>query len=135
MLMRAYSIDLRKKIVNAIPRGRANAELPSIFGMRISSVKRYMKIAQEEGSLGPKKAPGKRRKLDESGMKLLQEDVHAWPAAPPMSKEGRVPYTPGCKVSKSTICQTIKRLGSTPEKGSMGAGERDEWMRAACGGR
>ncbi len=85
-LMRAYSVDLRKKIVDAIRHGRPKVEVARIFGVGISSVKRYMKMAQEEGSLDPKKAPGRKRKLDESGMKLLEEDLRARPAAPPTSR-------------------------------------------------
>ncbi len=54
-LMRAYSVDLRKKIVDAIRHGRPTVEVARIFGVGISSVKRYMKLAQEEGSLNPKK--------------------------------------------------------------------------------
>jgi transposase len=56
-------------------------EVARIFGVGISSVKRYTKMAEEEGSLDPKKAPGKKRKLDESGMKLLQEDLRGRPTA------------------------------------------------------
>ena len=52
-------------------------EVARIFGVGISSVKRYMKMAQEEGSLNPKKAPGKKRKLDENGRKLREEDLRA----------------------------------------------------------
>ena len=66
-LMRGYSADLRKKIVDAVRRRRPKAEVARIFGVGISSVKRYTKMAEEEGSLDPKKAPGKKRKLDESG--------------------------------------------------------------------
>ena len=76
-LMRAYSVDLRKKVVDAIRHGRPKVEVARIFGVEISSVKLYMKMAEEEGALDPKKAPGKKRKLDESGMKLLQEDLRA----------------------------------------------------------
>jgi transposase len=62
--MRANSVDLRKKIVAAIRCGRSKIEVARIFGVGISLVKRYTtKTAQGEGSLDPKRAPGKRRKL------------------------------------------------------------------------
>jgi transposase len=80
-LMRAYSVDLRKKIVDAFRRRRAKAEVARIFGVGISSVKRYTKMAGEEGSPDPKKAPGNKGKLDESGRKPLEEDLRARPAA------------------------------------------------------
>jgi transposase len=34
--MRAYSVDLRKKIIEAIRRGRPKAEVARIFGVGIS---------------------------------------------------------------------------------------------------
>ena len=96
-------------------------EVARIFGVGISSVKRYMKMAQEEGSLNPKKAPGKKRKLDESGMKLLQEDLRARPTATYEQRAEFLDELLGVRVSKSTICRTIKRLGYTRKK--------DQWAR------
>jgi transposase len=51
-LMRAYSVDLRKKMVDAVRRRRPKAEVARIFGVGISSVKRYTKMADEEGVAG-----------------------------------------------------------------------------------
>jgi transposase len=45
--MRAYSVGLRKKLVDAIRHGKPKAEVARIFGVGISSVKRYMKVAEE----------------------------------------------------------------------------------------
>jgi len=59
--MRAYSLDLRNKIVEAVKRGVPKAEAARTFGVGISSVKRYVKMAEESLSLAPKKAPGKRK--------------------------------------------------------------------------
>jgi transposase len=87
--MRAYSLDLRKKIVEAVKRGVPKAEAARTFGVGISSVKRYVKMVEESCSLAPKKAPGKRKKLDERGMRLLRE-----PRISPCGQtqgEGRVP--------------------------------------------
>ena|SRR3712207_3024363 len=81
-LMRAYSVDLTEKIVVDAVLGRAMSkeEAARTFGVGISSVKRYVHKAQRGESLAPGIAPGKKRKLDESGAKLLEEDLHARPA-------------------------------------------------------
>jgi transposase len=115
-LMRAYSVDLRKKIVNAVRRGRPKAEVARIFGVGISSVKRYMKMAEVDGSLDPKKAPGKKRKLDETGMMLLEEDLRARPTATYEQRANFLDALLGMRVSKSTICRAVKRLGYTRKK-------------------
>ncbi len=122
--MRGYSVDLRKKILDAIRRGRPKAEVARIFGVGISSVKRYMKMAEEKGSLAPKKAPGKKRKLDESGRKLLEEDLRARPAATYEQRATFLDALLGVRVSRSTICREIKRLGYTRKK--------DRWVRASA---
>jgi transposase len=118
--MRGYSVDLRKKIVDAVRRRRPTAEVARIFGVGISSVKRYTKMAEEEGSLDPKKAPGKKRKLDESGRKLLEEDLRARPAATHEQRANFLDALIGVRVSKATIC----RLGHTRKK--------DRWARASA---
>ena len=115
-LMRAYSVDLRKKIVDAFRRQRPKAEAARIFGVGISSVKRYTKMAEEVGSPDPKKAPGKKRKLDESGRKLLEEDLRARPAATHERRANFLDALIGVRVSKATICRGIKHLGHTRKK-------------------
>ena len=41
--MRAYSEDLRKKIVTALERGMSKAEAARTFDVSLSSVKRYVR--------------------------------------------------------------------------------------------
>ena len=62
-LMRAYSVELRKIIVDTIRHGRPKVEVARIFGLGFSWVRRYTEIAEEEGLLGPRKAPGEKSKL------------------------------------------------------------------------
>ena len=47
--MNAYSEDLRKKIVEAKERGMPTVEVARTFGVGLSSVKRYAKMAREKG--------------------------------------------------------------------------------------
>ena len=53
-----------------------------LFGVNLSSVKRYLRIAQRGASLAPrKKGGGRPPKTDQSTEKLLREDVKERPAA------------------------------------------------------
>jgi transposase len=63
--MRAYSEDLRQKIVDAIQRGMPKAQAARTFGVGISTIKRYAIKAEKGESLMPGKAPGKQPKMDE----------------------------------------------------------------------
>jgi transposase len=54
--MRAYSEDLRKKIVAAIERGMSKAQAARTFDVSLSSVKRYSRTASQGGSLKPRRS-------------------------------------------------------------------------------
>ena len=120
--MKAYSLDLREKIVDGVlRRGMPKAQAARTFGVGATSVKRYVKLREEGKPLSPRKAPGKKGKLGQSAMKLLEEDLHARPT---LSYEQRAHYlfkVLGERVSTSTICRMIKRLGYTRKK--------DRWVR------
>ena len=77
--MKAYSKDLREKIVDAIGRGMPKAQAARTFGVGISTVKRYASKAQRGEPLEPGKAPGKRPKMDERLRKLLEGDLKERP--------------------------------------------------------
>ncbi len=78
--MKAYSVDLREKIVAAVGHGMSKAQAARTFGVGATSVKRYVTLAEQGKPLSPGKAPGKKSKLDESGVKLLEEDLRSRPA-------------------------------------------------------
>jgi transposase len=74
--MKAYSEDLRKKIVASIEqRGMSKAQTARLFDVSLSSVKRYSRTATQGGSLEPRKSPGRPRKADEKAQLLLRKDV------------------------------------------------------------
>jgi len=70
----AYSIDLRKKIVEAYQRGTTSlSKTATNFNVSIASVKRYLKQYREEGNLLPKKGDkGRPSKVDEIGYEAIQ---------------------------------------------------------------
>ena len=115
--MKAYSKDLRRKIVDAIERGMRKAEAARTFGVGISTVKRYASKIQRGEPLQPGKAPGKRPKMDEQVRKLLQEDLHERPFITLQQRCDYVEAISGVSVSRSTMCRAIARIGSTRKKG------------------
>ena len=115
--MKAYSEDLRRKIVDAIERGMPKAEAARTFGVGISTVKRYASKIQRGEPLQPGKAPGKRPRMDEQVRKLLQEDLHERPFITLQQRCDYVEAISGVSVSRSTMCRAIARIGSTRKKG------------------
>jgi transposase len=115
--MKAYSKDLRQKIVDAVRRGMSKAQAACTFGVGISTVKRYSTKAQRGESLEPGKAPGKRPKMDERLRKLLEEDLKERPFVTLRERCDYVEAMSGVSVSRSAMCRAIARIGSTRKKG------------------
>ena len=115
--MKAYSEDLRRKIVDAVERGMPKAQTAKTFGVGITTVKRYASKARRGESLEPGKAPGKRRKMDEKVSKLLEEDLHERPFVTLRERCDYIEAISGVSVSRSTVCRAIARIGSTRKKG------------------
>jgi transposase-like protein len=63
--MKSYSEDLRKKIVAAVERGTSKSETARLFGVGLSSVKRYVGMASSGESLEPRRRgpAGLRRRM------------------------------------------------------------------------
>jgi transposase len=120
--MKAYSEDLRQQVVEALNRGTNKSQAAHLFGVSLSSVKRYAKMAGEGTTLAPRKAPGKRSKIDEHGRRLLHADLKERPAATLPERCKFLERVVRVRVSESTICRLLKRLGWSRKK--------DLWVRA-----
>ena len=120
--MKAYSEDLRKKIVEALLRGIGKSEAARLFGVSFSSIKRYARTAREGRPLTPKKNPGKRPKLGRSARALLEADLDERPAATLSQRRRFLQGIIGVLVSNSTVSRLIKRLRYTRKK--------DRWVLA-----
>ena len=114
--MRAYSMDLRTKIIESVKKDLSKGETARRFGVHRATVKRYCKRLDERGTLEPDKLPGKRPKLDEKAGKLLVEDLRRRPWATHSQRAEFLSAVCGVRVSESTICRAIKRLSHSRKK-------------------
>jgi transposase len=118
--MRAYSEDLRKKIVAAIERGVSKAQTARLFDVSLSSVKRYSKTAREGGSLEPRKSPGRPRIVDQKAQVLLEKDVQERPSATISQRRHFLEHISATTLSDSTVRRLMKRLGFSQKNGQWG---------------
>jgi transposase len=118
--MRAYSEDLRKKIVAAIGRGMSKAQAARTFDVSLSSVKRYSRTASQGGSLEPRRSPGRPRKADEKARLLLEKDVEERPSAAIGQRRRFLEHVTGTTLSYSTVRRLMKRLGFSQKNGRWG---------------
>ncbi|MDP9412355.1 MAG: helix-turn-helix domain-containing protein [Actinomycetota bacterium] len=114
--MRAYSLDLRKKIVESVNKGVPKAETARRFGVDRATVKRYCKQLDERGTLEPRKAPGKAPKLDRKAMKVLVEDLEERPWATHSQRAEFLFAVVGVRVSEPTVCRAVGRLRRSRKK-------------------
>ena len=122
--MNAYSLDLRKKIVEAKQRGAPTSEVARTFGVGASTVKRYAATAREGRSLAPKKRPGSKPKMDEAAVRLLEADLRERPTATLPQRREFLSGVAGVRVSESTLSRALRRLGWSRKK--------DRWERASA---
>lgn len=115
--MKAYSEDLRKKILQAVDRGMPKSEAARTFGVSRSSIKRYAAARREGRPLTPKKHPGSKPKLDENARKLLEADVEGRPAITLKDRCRFLEEMVGVSVSESTLSRLLRKMGFSPKEG------------------
>ena len=116
--MKAYSEDLRRKVVEAVQqRQMGKSEAARTFGVSLSSVKRYVSRARQGSSLSPRKHPGPRPKLDERARRLLEAEVENRPAVTLRERCRFLEGVAGVSVSESTLSRLLRRMGFSPKEG------------------
>ena len=109
--MRAYSKDLRLRVLAAVDRGMPRGEVAEIFGVSVSTLKRYLSLRRETGGVEAKPIPGpaapKRTALEEGlpAQVLLNPDLTLEEHCELFEEER------GVTVSTATMSRALKALG------------------------
>jgi transposase len=114
--MKAYSEDLRRKIVDALKRGIPKSEAASLFGVSLSSVKRFARMEREGDSLAPRKPPGRPPKINDTTRRLLEADLADRPAATASERRRYLERMTGESMSDSTLRRLVRKLGHSRKK-------------------
>lgn len=109
--MKAYSIDLRARIVQAVANGMSKAEAARVYDVGLSTVKRYVKQRAAAGHLRPKPLPGRARRIGAAAEAALRAQVAAHPDATLDEHRRRWAAAGGAAVSRATMSRTLVRLG------------------------
>ena len=114
--MRAYSTDLKERLVRAVADGQPMREAARRFGVTVVTVKRAVVQHRETGSLAPKPIPGCPRRIGPDQEAQLRARLEAAPDAPVL--EHCVWWTEqyGQELSEATMWRAIRRLGGTHKK-------------------
>lgn len=114
--MKAYSEDLRWKIVGALKRGTTKNEAVSLFGVSLSSVKRFARMERNGVPLTPGKPPGRPPKSNDITRRLLAADLADRPAATAAERRRYLERMTGESMSDSTVRRLVRRLGHSRKK-------------------
>ena len=114
--MRAYSTDLRERIVRVVADGQPMREAARRFGVSVSAVKRYIVRQQETGSLERTPIPGGPRKIGREQEAVLQARLQAAPDATVLEHGAWWAEHQGQQLSEATMWRAIRRLGWTQKK-------------------
>ena len=114
--MKAYSDDLRQRILHAVDQGHRQAEIAAAFQVSVATIKRYLKLRRDTGQVTIKPIPGRPPKqraaleAELSGQLAAHRDVT-------LAEHCRIfQATHGQQVSRDTMRRAIDRLGWTRKK-------------------
>ena len=115
--MRAYSEDLRLRIVAAVDGGMPRSEAARTFGVGRATVKRYLALRRETGALAPRPRRGPPPIKTSALREALPARLEAAPDATLAEHCAWYEETSGVRVSGATMSRVIaKRLGWTRKK-------------------
>ena len=114
--MKAYSEDLRERIVTAVQGGMNKTQAARVFKVSLNSVKRYVKQWELEKSLQAKPIPGRPPALDAAKIALVEAKRAAKPDTTLAEHVEHLRQTTGLSVSPATICRLFQRRKITRKK-------------------
>src|SRR6266581_503711 len=111
--MRAYSEDLRERVVRAVAIGAPRDEVAARFTVSAATITRWLRLKRETGSLAPRPVPGPVAVKAEAVMAALPERLveHADATLDEQCSWWR--GVSGVHVSTATMSRALTRLGHT----------------------
>jgi transposase len=114
--MKAYSEDLRSRIVAAVNGGTPRSEAARVFGVGRATVKRYLQLRRETGALAPRPRPGLPPRKTAALREALPARLEAAPDATLAEHCAWWDEAAGVRFSTATMSRLIARLGWTRKK-------------------
>jgi transposase len=117
--MNAYSKDLRLKVLSALDRAIPRKEVADLFGVSLSSIKRWLKRRQETGDVRIYEIPGRPSVKGAALREWLPKQLEANPDLTLKEHCEASEEEMGLRVSEATMSRNIARLpGGWPLKKS-----------------
>lgn len=128
--MKAYSQDLRQRVLRAIDQGKKQDKVAEMFAISTATIKRYLKVRRERGHVLPQPIPG-RPSIKGAALRTgLLDQLEANPDATREQHCQMWEARTGTRVSPASISRARMALGWTRKKKSLRASEQDDVARA-----
>jgi transposase len=109
--VKQYSADLRERLLGAIDAGLSQAEAARLFGVGVSSIKRWRARQQQTGAVQALPRPGRTRRISRGAEAALVAQVRAAPDATLAEHCATWAAATGVVVSPSTMSRALSRAG------------------------
>src|SRR5919199_3805764 len=109
-LMNAYSKDLRLKVLVALEHAIPRREVAELFGVSLSSVKRWLKRRRQTGEVNVQKIPGRPSVKGRALREWLPSQLKANPDLTLKEHCEAFEDDSGVEVSEATMSRNIARL-------------------------
>ena len=114
--MRAYSTDLRERVIRQWKAGVSEADLVNRFEVSVGSVRRWIKRYEQSGQVGAKKREHWQRLIEPEQEALLRAQVARLPDATLAQHVVEWEKMSGVKVGVTTMWRALKGIGWTLKK-------------------
>ena len=114
--MRAYSLDLRARIIAAVEAGESQPAVARRFGVAVATIGNYRRLRRATGGLAPRPRPGGQPEIGPERYPQLRAQLQAAPDATLAQHCTLWAETEGQVVSVATMWRTTQRLGWTYKK-------------------
>lgn len=117
--MKPYSVDLRRKIIEAYEKGDiSQRQLAKRFGVTLSFIIKLFKQYRETGSLDPISPPGRPPRVTDEHEEFIKQLIAQFPTLTLKEIQQELEGAYGERLGTSTISRILKRLKLTRKKKS-----------------
>lgn len=114
--MKAYSEDLRERVVRAVAIGTPRDEVAATFAVSVPTIERWLRLKRETGRLAPKPVPGPVAVKTEAVMAALPARLVEHADATLAEQCCWWSEASGVTVSTATMSRALTRLGWSRKK-------------------
>jgi transposase len=114
--MKAYSVDLRERVLAALERGMARASVVETFQVSEGSIKRWLRAQRERGDLSPLRPPGRPATIGAEQDAALRAQVAAYSDATLAEHAEKWNAEHGTKLSQWSLGRAIRARRLTRKK-------------------